>query len=76
MMIRKPKYRSEAFHAYLERQTPERRAELIAAETAAQLADQNREQVEERVFAETMSGYAETPAGGWNRTPLDITPAD
>lgn len=65
MMIRKPKYRSQAFHDYLERQTPERRAELIAAETAASEAERSRGGDDPllRDFAESMRGFEDTPAG-------------
>jgi hypothetical protein len=64
-MIRKPKYRSQAFHDYLERQTPERRAELIAAETAAADVEHVRGGDDPllRDFAESMCGYEDAPAG-------------
>jgi hypothetical protein len=64
-MIRKPKYRSQAFHDYLERQTPERRAELIAAEAASDESDRVRggDDPVLQAFAESMCGYEDTPAG-------------
>jgi|HubBroStandDraft_4_1064222.scaffolds.fasta_scaffold94397_3 hypothetical protein len=75
MMIRKPKYRSQAFHNYLERQTPERRAELIATETGYEEERRARERVNgmdpaERDFLESMGGYEDKPAGPSRR--IDI----
>lgn len=68
MMIKKPKYRSSVFHAYLEQQTPERRRELIAAETAFEDERRAREKTDgidpaERDGLEGMYGYEDRPAG-------------
>jgi hypothetical protein len=67
----KPQYgragRSAAFRAWLETQTPERKREIAAQESAWLATQVNRdaygENPQERAFLDSMEGYEDKPAG-------------